>query len=172
MIATLFTFFRRASLRRSALALTCLATLGAAAVPACAADKPREGSFGKARAGSPLLNRNELRSCLSQQDRVRAKTDELAQRQVRLNASKADLERLGASLKEEIATLDRTNAEAVAAYNGKVEARDKMIDEYQDGVPQYNAQVEALKTEQAAFAAACGNRRYDEGEELLIRQGK
>jgi hypothetical protein len=159
--------------RRSARALVCTAALLAVFTSGGhAADKPREGSFGSPRANSPLLTRAQLRDCLGQQDRVRSASQALAAEQARLGASKTELERLGATLKEELVTLDRTNAEAVAAYNAQVEKRDKMIDDYQDGVPAYNAKVEALKTDQAAFATACGNRRYDESEEALIRQGK
>ena len=144
----------------------------ALALPGHAADKPREASFGKARPGGPLLSRAQLRDCLARQGRLRGRPDEMARQQAALDASKAEIERLGNDLKEEGAALDRTSAEAVAAYNSQVNARDKMIDDYQAAVPDFNAKVDALKGEQAAFANDCGNRRYDETDEIAIRKGK
>jgi hypothetical protein len=143
------------------------------ALPAAAADnKPREATFGKGKASGPLLTPAQLRECLATQDRLRGRSAETTREQSTLAARKADIERLGAELKGQMATLDRTSADAVAAYNAQVQARDKMIDEYQDSVPAFNTQVEALKSEQASFAKACENRRYDENDEIAIRKGK
>ena len=75
-------------------------------------------------------------------------------------------------MKEQLATLDRTSADAVAAYNAQAAARDKMIDQYQEGVPLHNTEVEALKADRAAHAKACENKRYDEADEMMIRKGK
>lgn len=142
------------------------------ALPGQAADKPREASFGSAKPGGKLLTPAELRNCLQQQDKLRTSTDEMSKEQGALAANKAEIDRLGVALKDQATTLDRTSADAVAAYNAQVDARDKMIDAYQGGVPAFNAKAEALKTDQAAFAKACENRRYDEADEADIRKGK
>jgi hypothetical protein len=155
---------------RLGLLLALAAALGSA--PALAAEKVREGSFGKAKAGTPLLTRAQLRDCLAQQERLRTTTDEMARQQAALNADKAEIDRVGVVLKEQMATLDRTSAEAVAAFNAQAEARDRMIDTYQDAVPAFNTKVEALKADKAGFAGSCETRRYDEADELQIRRGK
>ncbi|MGH8797552.1 MAG: hypothetical protein ACREXI_10880 [Caldimonas sp.] len=142
------------------------------ALPGHAADKPRQSSFGAAKPGGPLLSRTQLRDCLARQDRLRGRPEEMARRQAALDVDRAEIERVGGALKEQAAALDRTSAEAVAAYNAQVQARDKLIDDYQGAVPAFNTEVEALKGEQAAFASACQNRRYDETDELAIRKGK
>lgn len=142
------------------------------AVAVAAADKPKESSFGKPRAGSPLLTRAQLRDCLAQQDRLPGATAEATAQQAGLVAAKAEIERAGETAQARLATLDRTDAVAVDAYNAEVQARDRMIERYEDGVRQYNARAVALNAEKAAFAAACGNRRYDEAEEALIRKGR
>jgi hypothetical protein len=142
------------------------------ALPGHAADKPRQSSFGTAKPGGPLLSRAQLRDCLARQNRLHGRPDEMARRQAALNADKAEIERLGSVLKEQATALDRTSADAVGAYNEQVRARDKLIDDYQGAVPAFNTEVEALKSEQAAFASACQNRRYDENDELAIRKGK
>lgn len=142
------------------------------AMPGGAADKPREASFGKGKASGPLLTPAQLRDCLTRQERLRAGTDETTREQTTLTANKAEIDRLGLALKEQMATLDRRSVDAVAAYNAQVEARDKMIDEYQEAVPAFNLKVESLKAEQAGFTKACENRRYDENDEIAIRKGK
>ncbi|MEO7338844.1 MAG: hypothetical protein ABIV63_19905 [Caldimonas sp.] len=155
-----------------ALALLVCAGLCMATGVARAADKPRESSFGKVKPGARVLTPVELRECLSQQDKLHAGTDEMTRQQATLTANKAEIDRLGIGLKEQSATLDRTSADAVAAYNVQAQSRDKMIDEYQDGVSAFNAKVEALKTDQAVFAKGCENRRYDEADEMSIRKTK
>ena len=131
----------------------------------------REGTFGKGRPGGALLKPAELRDCLARQDRIHAATQETTQQQTKLQADRTEIDRLAASLKEQMEVLDRKNADAVAAYNAQVETRDKLIDSYQDAVPAFNAKVEALKAEQAAFARACEGRRYDEDDAAAIRKG-
>lgn len=139
-----------------------------------AADKPRQASAAKGKTASqpPLLTQAQLRDCLAKQEQLRGHTQETARQQAAMAASKAEIDRLGAALKEQMATLDRTSAEAVAAYNAQAEGRDKQIDEYQEAVPAFNAKVEALKAEQAAYSKSCESRRYDEDDEIAIRKGK
>jgi hypothetical protein len=156
----------RAFLPSAAAALALLTML--AADGAIAADK----SFGKGKPSGRLLTPVELRDCLDRQERVRAGTEETTRQQAKLAADKAEIDRLGVVLKEQIAVIDRKSASAVEAYNAQVETRDKMIDDYQEAVPGFNGKVEALKAEQAAFAKACENRRYDEADEIAVRKGK
>ena len=58
------------------------------------------------------------------------------------------------------------------AYNAQAAGRDAAIDAFESRAEAYNQRAEALKGEQAAFAKACDNRRYDEKDELEIRSGK
>ena len=137
-----------------------------------AADKPKESSFGKGKASGPLLTRAQLRDCMARQDRVRAQTDETVKLQAGLEQDKAEIAKTGMALKEQFAALDRGNAEAVDAYNAQALARDKMIDDYEARTPQFNAKVESLQMERAAFASGCENRRFDEVDEIAIKNGK
>jgi hypothetical protein len=131
----------------------------------------------QARAAKPaptplLLSPAQLRDCLAQQQALRSRSDETERKQAALTASKAEIDRLGTTLKQQLDTLDRTSADAIAAYNAQAAARDKMIDQYQEGVPAYNTEVETLKADRAAYAKACENKRYDENDEIMIRKGK
>ncbi len=113
-----------------------------------------------------------MRECLAQQQSLRSRADEAERKQAALTASKAEIDRLGTTLKEQLDSLDRTSADAIAAYNAQAAARDKMIDQYQEGVPAFNTEVEALKADRAVHAKACENKRYDENDEIMIRKGK
>jgi hypothetical protein len=137
-----------------------------------AATKPaREASFGASR-GGPLLSRNELRSCLALQERIRAGGDEAARGHAALEAEKAELRKSGDALKAELETLDRGSQEAVDDYNARAAARDKRIDAWEANTAALAARLEALKAERERFAGACGNRRYDEADEIAIRNGR
>ena len=142
-----------------------------AASPGLAADK-KEKSFGTGKPGSLLLTPAQLKDCLERQDRVQAGTAETTKQQTSLASDRAEIDRRGASLKEQLAKLDHTSADAVAAYNVQAQERDRMIDAYEAAVPAFNAKVEALKADQATFAKSCEGKRYDEADEAALRKGK
>ena len=150
------------------------ASLAMAPATHAADNKPRETKPATAKpAPTPLLlSPAQLRDCLAQQQALRGRSDETERKQAALTASKAEIDRLGTTLKQQLDTLDRTSADAIAAYNAQAAARDKMIDQYQEGVPAYNNEVETLKADRAAYAKACENKRYDENDEIMIRKGK
>ena len=136
----------------------------AAAKPAKAASSPA--------ARTRLLTPAELRDCRAQESRVLALTDEARTEKAGIEGEKAEIGRLGTSLAEEVATLDKTSAEAVDGYNAKVEARDKRIDDYQDRVTAFNLKAEAVNTARDAYAKACDQRRYDERDLNDIKRKK
>lgn len=136
------------------------------------ADKSKESSFGRGKAGAPLLTRAQLRECMALQERVHAQGEEAARVRAALDSDKAEVGRLGVQLKERLAMLDRANVEAVQAYNEQAQARDKLIDDYEARVAAFNTKAEALHNERDAFAKGCENRRYDEKDEIAIKNGR
>ncbi|MBC7717318.1 MAG: hypothetical protein H7143_10305 [Pseudorhodobacter sp.] len=132
----------------------------------------KERSFGKGKATGPLLTRAQLRECMAQQDRMRVMTEEAVTLQTQFIAEKADLTQQGVVLKEELALLERTNAQAVEQYNAKAAARDKAIDVFEAGTDAYNKRVKRLTMEREIFVSGCENRRFDERDEIAIQQGK
>jgi hypothetical protein len=138
-----------------------------------AADPARTtGSFGKGKTNRPLLTRGELRNCLATQDQVRQLGEGIVATQTALDKEKAEIARAGAALAEQLATLDRTSADAVDAYNAGAQAHDRRIDAYNAQTPAFNAKVDALKEARAKFAGACENRDFDENDERAIRKGQ
>ena len=137
-----------------------------------AVDKPKESSFGKTKAGGPTLTREQLRQCLAQQSQVKELDAELAKQQATLVSDKAAIVRSGEVLAEQGAALDRTQPEAVTAYNERVLARDKAIDDLQARGAQFNTRVGEAQSQREAFAKACDGRSFFETDEIAIQKGK
>ena len=140
---------------------------------ASAADKPKkESSFGGGKPAGAFLTKEQLRACLAQQSRVAQQDGAMQKEQAALTGTKAEFARSGEALKGKLDALDRTDVQAVAAYNDEAQTRDKQIDDYQAGVTAFNTRVEALAAERDAFGKACSNRRYFEEDEIAIKKGK
>lgn len=137
-----------------------------------AADKPKEASFGKGKASGPVLTREQLRQCLTQQAQVKNEEAELVRLQNGLNTDKAAIVRSGETLTEQGAALDRSKPELVTAYNELVLARDKAIDELQARGAQFNERAGTAGAQREAFARACEGRSYNETDEIAIQKGK
>ncbi len=155
--------------------LPILSLLAALLAPgAFAADKStkKEGSFGAAKAGGAYLTKEQLRSCFSRQDKIKADDDELTKEQAAIAAQKSEIARIGDELKARLEAIDRTRADAVDGYNSAVQARDKQIDAYQARVTAFNMRIEANHTAHSEFSASCSSRRYFEEDETAIRKGR
>lgn len=152
---------------RCVLILTLLAAGGVHA-----ADKPKEGSFGKGKPYGAYLTRDQLRSCLKQQVQLSQQDGDILKEQTALKEAKADIARRAEVLKELAAALDRTSQEAVTGYNAQVQERDRVIEDYQSRVAPFNARVDTTAAEHEAFSKACDNRRYFEEDEIAIKKGR
>ena len=153
------------SLRRAVLAGV-LAACSLGATLAFAADKPKPA------AKTPLLTRDELRACMAHKPRIQGERDEVLRLRERLDAEKAELVRRGKELEQRLETLDRSSQEIVDRYNEDASARDAAIDEFETRAKVFDARAAALKTEQDAYARNCENRRFDERDEIAIKNGK
>jgi hypothetical protein len=140
---------------------------------AFAADKPKkEGSFGGGKSSGAFLTKDQLRACFAQQDRMKEQGTDLAKEQAEIAAMKADINKTGDALKAQLDTVDRTNTEAVAAYNDQAQARDKQIDTYQTRVTAFNERVQSASTDRESFTKDCESKRYFEEDEIAIKKPK
>ena len=138
-----------------------------------AADKPKkQGAFGTGKAVGAYLTRDQLRACLAQHAQTMRRDAALQQEQAALTNAKAEIARSGDVLKLQLEVVDRTQADAVAAYNEQAKARDQQIDDYQARVTAFNTRVDARQTERDAYTKGCDNRRYFEEDEIAIKKGK
>lgn len=145
-------------LRLFAVAIVLGAAAGGAAL---GADKVPAGSGPRA-GEKPILTPAQLKECLDQKARLKAQEEQGLKGKVELDAGKAELERSGKALADELTTLDRTNADATAAYNARVGERNAAVDRMQARVETFNKGVDELVAARDAYARACENRRYDE----------
>jgi len=134
-----------------------------------AAPKPAPAA---APAKSPILTPAQLQECVNQRERLHAQTDDALKDKAQIEADKAEIGRMGTSLSDELAALDRTSDVAVDAYNAKVEQRDKLIDTYQNRVTAYNVKAEQVKATKESYEKSCENRRYDERDLNDIKRKK
>lgn len=164
---------RSAVVRRAVASLTLAALAFAGGIGvAQAADAAAPAGKRQFGTGKPQgsLDRNALRTCLNEQARIKSLADAYADSGQALEAKKDEVARFEAALKDEVATLDRTQQAAVDAFNAKVQQRDRMIEDYNAAVPAFNQQGEALKAQREAWVQACGNRSYDEIDYYAIQR--
>jgi hypothetical protein len=155
---------------RTLLPVSLMLTLFAS--PAAFAADKKEATLGNGKPAGKYMTRDELRSCLARKDKVAQMNADAAKERAALTDVKDGLARNGEELKQALETLDRTNAEAVNAYNEKTTARDKQIDEFQTRADAFNNRVVANKAEVDSYASSCENRRYFEEDEIAIKKGK
>jgi hypothetical protein len=155
------------SVRRAARCIAVAALVVAAS--AGAADKPRAPAKKNADA---ILTPTQLRECLAQQSKRDQATDAALKTKAEIAADKAAIDRSGTSLSEEATTLDRTSPDAVAAFNAKVDERNRQIEAYEAKVAAYNKDADNVQALTDAYAKTCGNRRYDERDLADIQRKK
>lgn len=148
----------------------CAAVLPSAA--AAANDKLRLGVFGNGKPVGPLLSRTELRECLALRGRIKSGNEAATADREQLEKEKAELLRQGEELKAQFAALDGSSVEAIEQYRERALARDKAIDAFEARTSEFNGRVTRLSEDRAGFSQRCDNRRFDELDEIAIRNGK
>ncbi len=118
-----------------------------------------------------LLTRDQLRACMDLQVRNKAQGVEVTRMQSDVSAATEEVKRDGEALRADLATLDRSNAEAVSAYNQRAANRNKQVVEFEAKVEDFNAKVLAFENGRAAYARDCDNRKFDEKDEKAILKG-
>lgn len=129
--------------------------------PAAGAEKARAAIAPKP-PEQRVLTSAQLKDCNEQEARVQALTDAAVKSKAEIAAEKAEIDRSGTAITDELATLDRTSADAVDGHNAKAAMRDKRIDAYQARVAVFNTDADSLQEKRANYVKACDKRRYDE----------
>jgi chromosome segregation ATPase len=163
------------SIRGCSLAVLAGAVLAHAA-PAFGADASKGGNTlslgGKAPAGGPLLTREQLRTCLSQQTALRSQGGDAQREQSELDASRQEIARLETELQAERGTVDASNEGAVNAFNAKLEQIKGKTEAFNAKLPVVNGRIDEYNAAQAKWQSDCGSRRYDEADYFAIQRGK
>jgi hypothetical protein len=130
-----------------------------------------EATLGGGSGSGPMLTREQLRQCLVEQDELKQATGALASEQKQIDDEKQTIQKADAELKEQLAQLDRTNAEAVQAHVAKAREHDQRVDGYNAKLKPFNERAAALQKRGGDWKAACADRRYKE-DDLLLLQGR
>lgn len=137
-----------------------------------AAPPKREGTLGGGKGSGPVMKMEELRACVKRQAGLKTMGDSAVKAQQEMATERAAIDQGSAAIKTDMASLDRTDAEAVNAFVERAKAHDKRIEDYQARVPEFNGKVDALNAEREGYAKACEGRRYLEDDLIDIKAGK
>jgi hypothetical protein len=150
--------------------LRLLATLVTAlcALPA-AAQAP---SLGKGQTSGKLLTRAELKTCMTQQDALKGRRDEVERTGNTLQKDKSEIEQVGQALNADKANVDASSEEAVNAYNDRVRSRDQRIDEWNGRNATAVEQAKTWQADSDRWRTECASRPYREDDEKALRRGK
>ncbi len=119
----------------------------------------------------PLLTRDQLRACMTLQTGNTALRAEITGLQTEVMAVTDAIKRDGEALRSELAGLDRSNADAVNAYNQHALVRNQQVAEYEAKVAAFNVKVQSLDERRAAYTRDCENRKFDEKDEQALQKG-
>lgn len=136
------------------------------------AAKPREGSLGGDTAAGPILTKDELRQCLAEQDRLKRETADVVANQQKLAKDRAEIDRVGAAIDADRSTVDLSNKEAVDAFNARLQAKARLLADYQAAAPAFNQRIDKLDSDDKAFTKNCKGRKYFEDEYDEIKAGR
>lgn len=140
------------------------------AAPKAADAKPREASLGTG--SGPALTRDQLRQCLAEDGRLKKEAVDAVEAQRALERNRAEIDRLGTEVETQKGTIDRSDQAAVDAYNERLRARGKLIEDYRAQVPEFNQRVEKLNASKLAYTKDCTDRKYFEDDYEAIKAGK
>ena len=143
-----------------------------AAKPAAKPAKPREGSLGGGSASGPLLTKDELRQCLAEQDRLKQETADVVATQRQLAKDRTEIDRVGAEIDADRPKVDVSDKAAVDAFNARLQAKGKLVADYQAAAPAFNQRIDKLDADDKAFTKNCRDRKYFEDEYDAIKAGK
>jgi SMC interacting uncharacterized protein involved in chromosome segregation len=142
------------------------------AQPAVAQDASKKAA---AKASTPkakpnVMTRDELRTCMNEQDRLKEARTLVEQEQTALDQQRDQVKAMDAELKKKIAAFD-------PAVEGAKKALEEEAAKFDDAADAYNSRLKALReksqahnTEQQAWVEKCANRNFDEMDEAAIKK--
>lgn len=164
---TRLSFARRTGLAAAALAAALIAP------PALSADPPPTPPAKKAQPKSTakpkVMTRDELRVCLTEQDRLQKIPAAIKSEQAELERLKADAQRIDAELASKVGTVDPNDTATLAALREQGAKRDAIADDYNARLATLREQSAAYDSGRKAWGERCGDRDYDERDEAVIR---
>ena len=138
------------------------------------AEKPPDKilTFGSGPASGAQLTKEQLGECLAMPARLSAEADKAKRATADIEGDKAEFDRFDAQLKSERSKVDPKDRAAIAAYNAKLEKRQKMVTAFNAKSAAAAERVESYNALRKSWESGCENRPYSQRDYAELRPVK
>ena len=145
--------------------------IAALLVPAYAADPPTKKAPTQTKKSKPKpMSRDQLRSCMDQQDRLMVMRENVLKEQTALDQQRAEVKSMDAELERKRAALDPSDAVGKQALLDEEARRNQIGDTYNARLPALREQGAALDKERQNWVERCADKAFDERDEIAIKR--
>lgn len=144
----------------------------AAAQPKPAEKPDKILTLGSGPATGAQITKEQLRECLAMPARLTAEADKAKRATADVEGDKAEFDRFDAQLKSERSKVDPKDRAAIAAYNAKLEKRQKMVGAFNAKSAAAAERVENYNALRKSWESGCENRPYSERDYAELRPVK
>lgn len=112
----------------------------------------------------PVLSREQLRICVTQQNRLNAEASSLDAADAALQAKAAEIENLEKTITRRESLVDQYSQQSVDSFNALIGKHKKLATAYNKSLSAYNAKVDKFKVDQDSFNTRCAGHAYYESD--------
>jgi hypothetical protein len=116
------------------------------------------------------MSRDQLRSCMDQQDRLMVMRESVLKEQTSLDQQRAEVKSMDAELERKRAALDPADAVAKQALQDEEARRNQLGDTYNARLPGLKEQGATLDKERQSWVERCADKDFDEIDEAAIKR--
>lgn len=116
------------------------------------------------------MSRDQLRSCMDQQDRLTLMRESVLKEQTSLDQQRAEVKSMDAELERKRAALDPADAVGKQALQDEEARRNQLGETYNARLPGLKEQGATLDKERQSWVERCANKDFDELDELAIKR--
>ncbi|WP_353110530.1 hypothetical protein [Salinisphaera dokdonensis] len=161
---------------RRTLLIGVLAGLGLLATPNAIARRrrriylPHNGLSKGSNYSGPILSRQELRECLSQQNKINAGSQHLDNLEASVHAKAQEIEQLESLIQQREPLVDRYSQYSVDNFNRLIEKHRELVKEYNARLRPINQQVSVHQANVEEFNKTCADHQYYQSDMDAIRR--
>ena len=145
--------------------------IAALLVPAYAADPPTKKTPTPTKKSKPKpMSRDQLRSCMDQQDRLMVMRENVLKEQTALDQQRAEVKSMDAELERKRAALDPSDEVGKQTLLDEEARRNQIGDKYNARLPALRDQGAALDKERQNWVERCADKVFDERDEIAIKR--
>lgn len=125
-----------------------------------------------ARHSGPVLSRDQLRQCVSEQNQINSRSEHVDRAQASLDAERSRLNHLEQRIERAEPLVDVYSQESVDSFNAMIDQHRRLVASFNERLPASNSQVETLNAAVERFNSRCGERAYYEHDMAAVLAGK